>query len=52
MLREKPFKIAFLVSLGFHSILLGPLTSVFNRPIELKDTHIEVTYVDIAKKKS
>jgi len=47
MMADRPFKIAFLASVGIHSLLLSPLASFLNAPLVADSTRIEVNYVDI-----
>jgi len=50
MITDKPFRIAFIFSLGLHSMLLLPFSGLVKPPI-IKETRIEVTYVEIQQDK-
>ncbi len=45
MISNNPLKMAFLVSVGAHSLLLSPILATFNHPLKIDNTKIEVTYI-------
>ena len=50
MILDKPIRMAFLVSLGIHSLLFSPMAGFVHTPVEKQNIAIEVTYVDIKDK--
>jgi len=52
MLKDRPFRVAFLFSIGLHSVLLSPLSSFLNHPAKIQNTNIEVTYIAIEEEKA
>lgn len=52
MLIDKHLRIAFLFSLGLHSLLLSPFLNLASHPLIEDKTDIEVTYIKVKKEES
>lgn len=50
MLKDKPIRVAFLLSIGLHSVLFAPPFDFFKAPPDIQNKNIEVTYIEIEKK--
>ena len=46
VIKNNPLKMALLVSVGAHSLLLSPILATFNHPLKIDNTRIEVTYIE------